>query len=100
MPVPVDDVLVELEASRRAQAQAGGHNAAAAGVMPVLPGLAAHEGAALDDVVKRGDELDVGIEVEAALAIQDAEAGVVAHKGVFLEAVGLAGVGNAGHVEV
>lgn len=97
------------------EAEAGGHPQAEAGVdslrrhspralrgrgLVLAVGLAAHEVAAGDDVVHRAYHFHVGVEVDAAMLVQDPEAGVVAHEGILPLRVGLGRVGDGVHVEV
>ena len=60
----------------------------------------AHEGASLDNIIHRLDDLDIGVEINAAMMVENPEAGIVAHKRVFPGLIGLGCIWNAVDIEV
>lgn len=59
-----------------------------------------HERSASDNIIHRADDLDVGVEIDAAMFIEDFEPCVVADEGIFAGLVCLCRIWNGVNVEV
>ena len=90
----VNHFPVERKSCRSSRAQTSSHTDSR------VVFLKAHEGSAGYDVVHRADYLDIGVKVDAAVAVENHEAGVVADEGPFAHSGCLAGEGYGVDVEI
>ena len=89
------------EAGVNPQAEAGGDAPfARVALCRIRIGLVTHKVATSDDVVNRTNYFDVRIEVDAAILMQNPEAGIVAHEGILLHGVCLCRIRNDINIEV
>lgn len=63
-------------------------------------GLHAHERTASDDVVKRTNDLHIGVEIQSAILVQYPKAGIIRDESIFSCSVGLTGVWDDVDIEI
>lgn len=93
-----ENTLVEFHLPESRNTEAGIHGTAIN--FPIGIYFETHERSASDNIIHRADDFDVGVEIDAAMFIEDFEPCVVADEGIFAGLVCLYRIWNGVNVEV